>query len=81
MKNKANYECVDILKKQGDPVVIVAGTQEIEAIINACKDNKIEVAALCDNETRKTNQKVNGLEVIHTPELIKKFPKARLIIA
>jgi len=81
MKNKANYECVDFLKKQGDPVVIVAVTQEIEAIINACKDNKIQVAALCDNETRKTNQKVNGLEVIHTPELIKKFPKARLIIA
>jgi len=81
MKNKAKYACIDVLKSVGEPVIIVAVTQEIEAIINACKDNKIEIAALCDNETRKTVQKVNGLEVIHTPQLIKRFPKARLIIA
>jgi len=81
MKNKAEYSCIIPLKKKGDPVIIVAVTQEIEAIINACRDNDIEVTALCDNETRKVSKKINGLETIHTPELKKRFPKARLIVA
>ena len=81
MRNKANNTCIKALKKQGEPIIIVAATQEVEAIINACKDNEIEVAALCDNETRKINKTVKGLEIIHTPELTKRFPKARLIVA
>jgi len=50
-------------------------------MINACRDNNIVVAAVCDNETRKTQKNYFGLEVIHTPTLPKRFPKARLIIA
>ena len=56
---KAKYDCIKDLKEQGDPVILVAVTQEIEAILNACKDNGIKVAALCDNEIRKTNKKFN----------------------
>jgi hypothetical protein len=77
---KAKYDCIKDLKEQGDPVILVAVTQEIEAILNACKDSGIKVVALCDNEIRKTNKKFNGLEIIHTPELVKQYPKARLII-
>ena len=58
MRNKAKDTCIKALKKQGEPIIIVAATQEVEAIINACKDNEIEVAALCDNETRKINKTV-----------------------
>ena len=81
MINKAKYNCIKELNKEGAPVVIAAVTQEIEAIINACKANGIKVEGLCDNETRKVNKKIKGLEVIHTTNLPKKFPKARLIIA
>ncbi len=81
MINKAKYNCVEELAKQGSPIVIVAVTQEIEAIINACNDNGIKVEALCDNETRKVNQQIKGLEVIHTTQLPKKYPNARLIVA
>tara|TARA_Y100001970_G_scaffold293483_1_gene440576 strand:- start:5282 stop:6517 length:1236 start_codon:yes stop_codon:yes gene_type:complete len=81
MEKKVKKNCIESLKKPGYPVVIVALTQEVEAIFNACKDNGIEVAALCDNETRKLKQDFGGAELIHTPDLPKKFPKARLIIA
>ena len=81
MKNKAKYNCIENLKGQGDPIVIAAVTQEIEAIINACKENNIKISALCDNETRKVNKRINNLEVIHTPDLKKIFPKARIIVA
>ena len=57
MKNKAKYKCIENLKHQGKPIIIVAATQEVEAIINACNDFDIRVVALCDNETRKTEKK------------------------
>lgn len=81
MVNKAKYNCLEDLKKNGAPIIIVAATQEIEGLINACNENGIKVDALCDNETRKTYNRIKDLEVLHTPSLPKKFPNARLIIA
>ncbi len=81
MINKAKYNCLEELKKPGPPIVIVAVTQEIEAIINACTENGIKVSGLCDNETRKVNKEIKGMNVIHTVNLTKKFPKARLLVA
>ena len=81
MINKAKYNCLEELKKPGAPVVIVAVTQEIEAIINSCTENGIKVSGLCDNETRKVNKKIKGIDVIHTGNLPDKFPKARLLVA
>ena len=31
---KAKYDCIKDLKEQGDPVILVAVTQELEAILN-----------------------------------------------
>ena len=73
MINKAKYNCLEELKKPGPPIVIVAVTQEIEAIINACTENGIKVSGLCDNETRKVNKVIKGMNVIHTVNLTKKF--------
>lgn len=81
MKKKIQYNCIKSLKETGAPVIIVTLPEEVEAIINACRDNNIVVAAVCDNETRKTQKNYLGLEVIHTPTLPERFPKARLIIA
>ena len=78
MINKAKYNCLEELKKPGAPIVIVAVTQEIEAIINSCTENGIKVSGLCDNETRKVNKLIKGMNVIHTGNLPEKFPKARL---
>jgi organic radical activating enzyme len=81
MKKKIKYNCIQSLKESGVPVIIVTLPEEVEAMINACRDNDIVVAAVCDNETRKTQKNYFGLEVIHTPTLPERFPKARLIIA
>jgi organic radical activating enzyme len=72
---------IKLLKEEGHPVVIVALPEESEAIINACRDNDISVAGICDNESRKYNGHFCGFDVIHTPNLPKYFPRARLIIA
>ena len=81
MEKKIKYSCIQSLKETGAPVIIVTLPEEVEAMINACRDNNIVVAAVCDNETRKTQKNYFGLEVIHTPTLPEHFPKARLIIA
>ena len=75
MINKAKYNCLEELKKPGPPIVIVAVTQEIEAIINACTENGIKVSGLCDNETRKVNKVIKGMNVIHTVNLTKNFQR------
>ncbi len=81
MEEKIKYNCIQSLKEAGAPVIIVTLPEEAEAIANACRANGIVVAAFSDNETRKSQKNYCGLEVIHTPTLSKRFPKARLIIA
>ena len=73
--------CIDLLKKDGPPIIIVTAVQEGEAIINACKSNGIKVDGVCDSFKEKTFDPFFGLKVYHTPELPKYLPKARFIIA
>ena len=71
---------IQSLKKEGIPIVIVGAVQESEAVANACKEIGIKVSAVCDSEPRNTEDTLRGLEIIHSPTLHKKFPKARFII-
>ena len=80
-ENKANYNCIESLKKTGAPIIIVTAVEEAEAIAYACRDNGITVTAFCDSEKRITENLFCGLEVIHTPTLPQRYPKARFIIA
>ena len=79
--NIVKYDIINSLKKPGNPIIIYALPQEAEAISYACRNEGINVSAFCDNEKRKSNKKHCELDVIYTPDLPKKFPKARVIIA
>mgnify|MGYP006090568941 FL=1 len=81
MERTVKYNCIKSLKKNGDPIIIVAAVREAEAIAYACKDLGINVSAFCDTEKRKTFDKFCDLEVLHTPNLKERFPKARFILA
>ncbi len=81
MDKIAKYECVEALKKNGSPIVIVSLVEESEAVLNACREAGIQVSAFCDNESRKTKKDFCGLKVFHTPALKKYLPEARFIIA
>ena len=81
MEGKVKYNCIESLKKAGDPIIIVAAVDEAEAFAYACRDNGITVEAFCDSEKRQSEQLFCGLEVIHTPTLPQRYPKARFIIA
>ena len=78
---KVKYECIESLKKEGHPVIIVAAVHEAEAIAYACKEHGITISAICDSELRKSQKIFFGIKVIHTPVLPNFFPKARFIIA
>ena len=81
MENLVNKNCIEPLKKNGTPIIIVAAVKEAEAIAYACKDFGIKVEAFCDSEKRKSQEGFCGLEVIHTPTLPKRFSRARFLIA
>ena len=81
MNEKLKYNCIDELKKESLPIIIVAAVGESEAVLNACKNNKIKIAAFCDSIKGKSDKPFCGLPVIHTPSLPEKFPKAKFIIA
>lgn len=81
MQQKVNKNCIQSLKQTGAPIIIAAAVKESEAIANACRDIGINVSAFCDSEKRKSNDPFCNLEVIHTPTLPKRFPKARFLIA
>ena len=75
MDKIAKFSCVENLKKEGNPIVIVSVADEAEAVLNACREIGIKVSAFCDNEKRKTQKPFCGLEVVHTPTLKKNFQK------
>ena len=81
MDKRIEYKNLENLKKSGDPVIIFKVVREAEAIANACREMGIVVTAFCDYEKRNTEKKFCGLEVIHTPYLPERFPKARIIIS
>ncbi len=81
MEGKLKYNCIESLKKAGAPIIIVTAVEEAEAVAYACRDNGITVEAFCDSEKRTTEKPFCGFEVIHTPTLPKRYPKARFIIA
>lgn len=78
---KVQRNCVNFLQKEGHPIIIVAAVYEAEAIANACKERGVAVSAICDSEKRKSEKTFNELEVIHTPDLPKRYKNARFIIA
>ena len=81
MEKQINKDCIQSLKQPGTPIVIAAAVKESEVIANACKVIGINVSAFCDSEKRKSKDIFCDLEVIHTPNLNKRFPKARILIA
>ena len=58
MDKRVKLECIEALKKEGPPIIIVAAVREAEAVANACKENGINVEAFCDTEKRKTFEKI-----------------------
>ena len=80
MEKQVKYNCIKKLKEQGFPIIIVAAVEESEAVANACKESGIVVSAICDNIKEKSQNSFCGFEVIHTPTLPERFPKARFII-
>tara|TARA_X000000950_G_scaffold216684_1_gene260779 strand:- start:5928 stop:7160 length:1233 start_codon:yes stop_codon:yes gene_type:complete len=80
MKRDVEFSCIEPLKATKNPVIVYSLTEEAEAIANACRDNGISVTAFCDNEIRKTKNPHCNLEVIYTPDLPKRFPKASFVL-
>ena len=81
MDKIVKYNSIESLKKDGSPIIIVSVADEAESVLYACRDAGIIVTAFCDNESRKTKKLFCGLEVFHTPELKRKIPEARFVIA
>ena len=81
MEKIVKKNCIESLKKPGPPIIIATLPDEAEAIYYACKDHGIEISAFCDNELRRVDKGYCGLKVIHTPNLAKHYPNARIIIA
>jgi organic radical activating enzyme len=81
MFRTVKFESITQLKKNKNPLIIFALTEESEALAFACKENGINVSAFCDNEIRKTGKKLHDIEIIYTPDLPKKYPNASFLIA
>lgn len=81
MNLEIKKNCINELRKDGEPIIIFKIVREAEAIANACKELGIKVVAFCDFEKRNTLKSFCGFEVIHTPQLAKRYPKARFIIS
>ena len=81
MDKRINYKNLEYLKKSGSPIIIFKVVREAEAIANACHEMGIVVAGFCDFEKRNTEKKFCNLDVVHMPDMPRRFPNARIIIS
>ena len=81
MDKRINYKNLEYLKKSGSPIIIFKVVREAEAIANACHEMGIIVAGFCDFEKRNTEKKFCNLDVVHMPDMPRRFPNARIIIS
>ncbi len=80
VEKQLKYDCIEPLQKNGPPIIIVAAVGEAEVVANVCRENGINISAICDNIKAKSENLYCGIEVIHTPSLPERFKKARFII-
>ena len=73
MVNIQKENCIEILKKDGPPIIVVAAVQESEAIINACSENGIKVEGVCDSFKEKTIDPFFGLNTFRSYQSILKM--------
>ena len=76
------YKSIENLQAEGSPIIIVTAVKESEAVLNACRNNNIEISGFCDSIKAKSENNFCGLPVIHTPSLPDKFDQnTRFIIS
>ena len=61
MENQLKSNCIENLRNDGPPIIIVAAVQESEAVFNSCINHNIKVSAFCDSIKGKTNNLFCGL--------------------
>lgn len=74
-------QAIRALQADGPPIVILAAIPAGEAVLHACAEYGIPVRCFCDSKPEKAAHGYCGLEVVHTPQLGRAFPEARIIIA
>jgi len=77
----SNQATIAEIKAQGLPVIIFGADVVGEVIYHACRDAGIDVTAFCDNNKNKIDRPWCGLEIIHAPEVPKRYDDAIFMIA
>ena len=63
------YKSIERLQSEGPPIIIVTAVKESEAVLNACRNNNINIIGFCDSIKAKSENTFCGLPVFHTPSL------------
>ncbi len=72
---------IEEIKNSGLPVIIFGAGLVGEVLYRACCDSGIKVECFCDNNVNKTKKPLYDIEVIHTPDLKKRYPDALFLIS
>lgn len=79
--NSLNQEIIENIKREGVPVIIFGARVVGEVLFRACCNAGIKVECFFDNNINRTKAPVCNIEVIHAPDLKKKYKDAIFIIS
>lgn len=81
IKDLSNQQTIENIKNAGIPIIIFGVGIVGEVLHRACCNAGIKVECFCDNNTNKTKFSKCNTEVIHTPDLKKKYQDAIFLIS
>ena len=69
------------LQKETAPVIVFGAGVVGEVVLHFCRKKQIEIAALCENDSKKSGKVIMGKEVMSLSEVKHHFPGAIFIIS
>jgi hypothetical protein len=81
MKAMTSGELLQALRTADAPIVICGAGIVGEVLLARCREEGVSVAAFCDSSEKVAGRQVAGLEVVHTPELPTRYPRAVVLIS
>lgn len=77
----AAREIIEGLRRTPLPVVIAGAGTVGQTLLHLLREAGVPVACFCDNSEKVARTRVRDLEVVHVPELRRRFPDAEFVVS
>ena len=78
---KSIQDIIKETKDNGFPIIIFGAGATGQVLLQSCLDEGLEIECFCDDNIKKKNTTVSGVNIVHTAEVKALYPDANFLIS